>query len=456
MKLRSTTIILLAGLCLSSAVAANDPISVGPIPESIRERCSLSEFYQQGTDVGGLPIVASSKVSPYALKEAAWILGNLLHGRNDIIDTMASRGAFVAVMAHNEYTTDIPEHSHLKPRIYMDRRARGLGGIPVTCGEENLLGFPGDPYEKENLLIHEFAHGLHSEGLRPMDLTFQSRLEAAYDEAKEDGLWEGTYAITNPAEYWAEAVQSWFGDNRENDAVHNHVNTRAELKEYDPKLAALCEEVLGDGPWRYRKPLQRSAEDRAHLEGYDFATQPTFQWREEPLTDMPRVRLITSLGNIELELDAVRAPRTVVNFIRYLEEGHYRGGVFFRTVRADNQPDDDVKIAVLQARANPDREQNSFDPIPLERTRDTGLRHVDGALSMARIGPDTATHHFVICIGDQPELDFSGRRQPDGQGFAVFGRVIMGMEIVKRIHESPAEGQQLESPVQIQGAYRLH
>lgn len=440
---------------LAAATAAS-PIAVGPVPEAVRERCNLSSFYQQYAEAGGIPVVASSRVSPYALKEAAWILENLLRDRPAVLRTMAERGAFVTVMAHDEYTTDVPEHSHLKPRIYWDRRARGLGGIPVSCGEENLLCFPNDPYAEENLLIHEFAHGMHSQALKQLIPDFQSRLEAAYNTSKAAGRWAGTYAITNPAEYWAEAVQSWFDDNRENDALHNHVNTRAELKTYDPALAKLCADALGDGPWRYVKPIERPPAQRRHLAGYDFNQSPTFQWRQEPLTDKPVVRLRTALGAIEVELDSKKAPRTTANFIRYVHLGYYSDGEFFRTVRADNQPDNPVKIAVVQARANPERETDAFDPIPLERTSKTGLKHLDGTISMARTEPDTATHHFFICIGDQPNLDYGGKRNPDGQGFAAFGRVIKGMDIVRRIHQMPADGQQLQPPVKIQRAIRLN
>ncbi len=431
-------------------------LSVGEISPEMRKDFKLSDFYQQCIEVHGLSLVASPKVSPYALKEAAWILQNLLKGREDILRSMAGRGAFVTVMAYNEYTTDVPEHRHLKPRVYWDRRARGLGGVPVSCGEENLLCFPNDPYVQENLLIHEFAHGMHSQALKYLYSDFQTRLDAAYAKAKAEGHWKGTYAITNAAEYWAEAVQSWYDDNRENDALHNHVNTRAELKVYDPLLAQLCTEVLGDGAWRYRKPLKRNAQDRSHLVGYDFSEQPTFQWRDEELTEKPVVRIRTNMGAIEVELDGKQAPKTVANFIRYVHQGYYRNGHSFRTVRADNQPDNPVKIAVIQAQVDPNRESEGFAPILLERTCDTGLKHQDGTLSMARVGPDTGTHHFFICIGDQPELDFGGTRNPDGQGFAAFGRVIKGMDIVRKIHQLPADKQQLTPPVKIQRAIRLH
>ena len=120
-----------------------------------------------------------------------------------------------------------------------------------------------------------------------------------------------------------------------------------------------------------------------------------------------------------------------------------------------NQPTNDVKIQVVQAQADTSRRRQYFPAIPLERTRDTGLRHLDGSLSMARNGPDTARDSFSICIGDQPEMDFGGKRNPDGQGFAVFGKVIVGMDVARRIQAGEANGQQLRKPVKILRTTRL-
>ncbi|MCY1014581.1 peptidylprolyl isomerase [Pyxidicoccus sp. MSG2] len=168
-----------------------------------------------------------------------------------------------------------------------------------------------------------------------------------------------------------------------------------------------------------------------------------------------RVLLQTEKGDIEIELDEARAPKTVRNFLMYLDAGLYEGGVFHRTVTPDNQPNSPVKIEVIQAGINPARQSEDKAPIPLERTKDTGLKHVDGALSMARDTPDTATSDFFICLGDQPELDFGGKRNPDGQGFAAFGRVVKGMDVVRAIQKSPRTEQKLTPPVRILKATRL-
>ena len=430
-----------------------------PIPSDVRSGFSLAPFYAQAVMLRGLPIVGSPQVSKPALREAAWIVQHMVGSRQDLLDAMASNHVRLAVMAWNEFTTDVPEHANLQPKVYWDRRARGLGATPsapaVSCGEENLLGHPGDPYSTENILIHEFAHAIHETGLNVVDPSFDRRLQDAYHSATNRGLWKGTYAAVNRQEYWAEAVQSWFDNNRENDALHNHVNTRDELRAYDPDVANLCREVFGEGSWRYLKPANRTSADRSHLAGWQPDRLPPFRWRAAPIGSKPRVSIQTALGDIEVELDPTHAPITTSNFVRYVHEGFYSDGSFFRTVRGDNQPTNTIRIAVIQAQANPAREKDAFPPIPLERTRDTGLKHLDGSLSMARDGPDSATHHFLICVGDQPELDFGGRRNPDGQGFAVFGKVVKGMELVRQIHAANATGQTLQPPIRIQRAIRV-
>jgi peptidyl-prolyl cis-trans isomerase A (cyclophilin A) len=163
-----------------------------------------------------------------------------------------------------------------------------------------------------------------------------------------------------------------------------------------------------------------------------------------------RVLVQTELGNIALEVDTKRAPNTAANFLRYLDAGHYDGGTFHRTVKMDNQPDSPVKIEVIQAGVNADRAKDGFPPIPIERTSVTGLRHADGVISMARGQPDSATSGWFICINQQPSLDFGGARNPDGQGFAAFGRVVQGMDVVRKIQQAPnTDAQRLTPPIKI-------
>ena len=242
---------------------------------------NLPEFYQKYVSAGGYPVVSSGKVNDYALKEAAYLIHMMLAHRPDIKEAMIKSGSRMIVMAHDEFTTEVPEHSKLEPKEYWDARARGLGGSrrdPVcSCGEENLLAYQGDPYATENILIHEFAHNIHYRGMDRLDDTFDDRLKKAYEAAMKAGLWEGKYASVNHAEYFAEGVQSWFDNNRPPDHDHNHVDTRAELLEYDPGLAALCAEVFGETELVYTKPTTRL---HGHLEGYDPSKAPRFTWPE--------------------------------------------------------------------------------------------------------------------------------------------------------------------------------
>lgn len=161
------------------------------------------------------------------------------------------------------------------------------------------------------------------------------------------------------------------------------------------------------------------------------------------------VTVYTTKGAIEVEIDTVDAPRTSANFLRYVREEFYDGGEFFRVVRMDNQPTDSIFIEVIQGSANMEFEGDFYDPIELERTTETGLMHFDGTISMARGGPNSATHSFFFTIGDQHALDFGGMRNPDGQGFAAFGRVSLGMEVVRAIQSDSVTAQILVNPVVI-------
>ena len=161
----------------------------------------------------------------------------------------------------------------------------------------------------------------------------------------------------------------------------------------------------------------------------------------------PVVLIETPMGEIKVEIYQGKAPITAGNFLRYVDEGLYDGTTFFRTVTMDNQPNNDVKIEVIQGGQVP--KEKEYPPILLERTTSTGLKHLDGVISMGRFEPDSAKSSFFFCIGDQPELDYGGKRNPDGQGFAAFGKVIEGMDVVRAIQVEPREEQRLSPPIEI-------
>ncbi len=176
----------------------------------------------------------------------------------------------------------------------------------------------------------------------------------------------------------------------------------------------------------------------------------------QPEPTMPHVALDTTAGMIVLALDAAAAPITTCNFIGYVVTGDYDGGTVFRTVSRETNTASRYPIDVIQAATPRGSDDASRPPITLERTRDTGLRHTAGAVSMARDGPDSATSSFFIVTEDTPSLDFGGGRNPDGQGFAAFGVVVEGLDVARRIQRMPANSEeQLTPPVTIRSARLL-
>ena len=279
------------------------------------DRNGVPSFYTQSISANGFPIVASARVNPYALKEAAHLVNMMLSQRPDVLEAMIQSGARMCIMAYNEYTTDLPEWSHLTPKNYRDARARGMGGSPTdpycSVAEENVLGYPGDPYSQECILIHEFAHNIHLRGMINVDPTFDTRLKDTYTAAMKAGLWKGKYASVNHHEYFAEGVQSWFDNNRFNDHDHNHVHLRSQLIEYDPGLAAMCREVFGATDLKYNKPATRLT---GHMAGYDPAKAPAFVWPDRLLQAKAEIRAEAEARNKTASEAGKRESRSILGW----------------------------------------------------------------------------------------------------------------------------------------------
>ncbi|MEM7043432.1 MAG: hypothetical protein AAF543_11540 [Pseudomonadota bacterium] len=282
--MRLCTWFFVLGWIMIQAVAAETnsaPRIEAPSPELVTRLDLDDDFYRKWLDADGLPILASRNVSDFALFEAKWIVDRMLHGRDDLRRAIVSKPIRLVIMSPTEMTTDVPKHSDLTPAAYWDQRARGLGATDqrpaVSAGEENLLEYSGDPYREENILVHEFAHVIHRYGLAALDPNFDDELQQLFDQARSEKLWKGKYAGTNPSEYFAESVQSWFGTNRENDSEHNHVDTREELQQYDPRMGELLTAIFGENNWTYLAPSKRISEID-HLKRFDRATAPVFRW----------------------------------------------------------------------------------------------------------------------------------------------------------------------------------
>jgi hypothetical protein len=216
-------------------------------------------FYRKYCSVGGIPLLASGAVADQALEIAAGIAHDLLSGLPQVRAELIRRKVKIGVIGRNEGLTTLPEYRELdrdfplrNGELWNDR-ARGLGAtdaIPMTSGaEENLLCLAEDRYRGESIFLHEFAHTIAKMGLMYTDATFDSRLKKIYEEAMAAGLWQNTYAARDKDEYWAEGVQSYFDTNQEADppnGIHNHVNTRVELRTYDRSLHDLVHSVFGN------------------------------------------------------------------------------------------------------------------------------------------------------------------------------------------------------------------
>jgi len=181
----------------------------------------------------------------------------------------------------------------------------------------------------------------------------------------------------------------------------------------------------------------------------------TFYQEESIKSKNPIIRISTEIGEIEIEIFEKEAPVTATNFLEYIKKEMFRNTSFYRVVNMENQPDKNIKIEVIQGGLRWTDSLPGLEPIKHETTNVTGIKHLDGTLSMARDKPGSASSEFFICINDQPELDFGGKRNPDGQGFAAFGKVVKGMNIVEKIQKLDNTNQMLDNPVIIQDIIRL-
>lgn len=229
----------------------------------------LDSFYKKYADAFGIPVVSSAKVPDDALLMARDIVHYMLVKRPDVRSTLIGQKARVLVMAESEMETDLPERSKWKKptkedrrltpgerenydkpggiasmtdRDYWNRRARGMGGTVTSCAEENLLGYPGTRYYGENILVHEFSHNIMN-ALRSCDTALYRQILAAYQVAKDKGMYKGQYAINTSAEYWAEGTQWWFWSNYEFYDGDKRIQSPDDLKTYDPTLYGLLDQV---------------------------------------------------------------------------------------------------------------------------------------------------------------------------------------------------------------------
>ncbi len=251
---------------------ANIPFDINNIPEpvpppqEVRDFFDLDPFYQQWINIKGFPVLASANVNPYAVKENAWEIGQIIGHRSDILNALGRNRVRYAIIAHNEVKSDLPELRDAPLRFYYDVRQRGGGwggGVPIVFGSEEWT-FRGTFWDAAT---HEMAHGIHTIVNLEINPTFDNRLEAVYNAAMAKGLWRGSWLAQNKYEYWAEGVTTWFHANPQ-----SPIKTRDALKAYDPDFAQLITEVFGDRDWRYT-PI-RDRLHLPHLQEFDLQAAP--------------------------------------------------------------------------------------------------------------------------------------------------------------------------------------
>ena len=258
---------------------ADVPFDVNNIPEpvppppAVVDFFDLDPFYQQWINIKGFPVLASANVNPYAVKENAWEIGQIIGHRSDILNALAKNRIRYTIIAHNELSTDVPElRPYLVPHFYYNVRQRG-GACWYYCktifGSEEWT-FRGTFWDAAT---HEMAHGIHEIVNLEIDTTFDQRLETVYNAAMAKGLWRGSWLSINHYEYWAEGITTWVHANPQ-----SPIQTRDAFKAYDPDFAQLITEVFGDNDWRYTPMRDRL--HLPHLQGLDLQAVPReVEWR---------------------------------------------------------------------------------------------------------------------------------------------------------------------------------
>ena len=313
-----------------------------PLPPAVREAFDLDPFYQQWIDVGGFPIVSSEKVSPYALKEAAYLIHKILGHRPDMLQVFAQNRSRFVIIGYDEGFTEIPEYRYLQPSFWFDIRNRGLGSASpygaTSTSEENLLHYPGDVW-KENggsVLIHELAHLVHIVGLEQLDPGFDDRLRRAYEASLKKGLWPGTYGAPDHYEYWAEGVEAWLNPQNTH-FVSLLGGTREGLETYDPELAALVRDVYGDHDWRHTRATTRT--HLPHLQGFDPQESPTFEYSAEALALNSQLKDPNSTGGGRW-IDLEQYPPSELPRLQASRHNGASTNIFIGNYRGDSQDQD--------------------------------------------------------------------------------------------------------------------
>lgn len=304
--------------CLAQAKPTSEPqsgIVVTAPTESFfelvreRDREVARKFYAKYINIQGIPVVAAKEVADEALTRTHSIVTHMLAGRPDVIQSMIDDKMYLIIIGKDQFYTDMPENRNARNPDYLNERVRGTGGKPTSFGEENLIGWPIDRYDDESIGVHEFCHTI-DRALRRIDPAWSERRNATYEAAISKGLWTGSYAVSNPGEYWAEIAQTYFDSQRVNNWNHGPIGTREQLKEYDPagyELVRTAFRLSPEQDWRYPWPreLPNVSKPPATLRIDPYYTK--FTWARE----------FTVLGTEASDMAMLKANDTIRKMFAY-------------------------------------------------------------------------------------------------------------------------------------------
>jgi hypothetical protein len=388
-----------SGECAAQLVAASSDGSVTAPPEAFfdlvreRDRDAARAFYKKRLLAQGIPVVAAGVVDERALQRTGEIVTRMLAGRPDVVQSMIDSGMYLIIIGKDQVYTDMPEYRNHPNPAYQNERVRGTGGKPTSFGEENLLSLPLDRYDDESIAVHEFSHTIDG-ALRGIDRAWNDRRNAVFQSVRRKGLYENTYAASNPGEYWAEICQSYFDCNRVNNWNHGPIGTREQLRDYDPEGYELARSTFRLGPdqdWRY-----------TFLQPHPVVISPPAKFKIDPYyTKFTWAREFTIVGRGASDASLLKANDTLRKLFAYRHD-------LLKSLIADG-----VKLVVLgrderladlpEFKAVADRSSLDLVARTLDYDRDTKLivvseENVAADPKQPNVGPNQVIRAFAGAI----------------------------------------------------------
>jgi hypothetical protein len=358
-----------------------------------RDRDAARKFYKKHVLAQGIPVVAADVVDDLALQRTREIVTRMLAGRPDVVRSMIDSGMYLIIIGKDQVYTDMPEYRNHPNPAYQNERVRGTGGKPTSFGEENLLSLPLDRYDDESIAVHEFSHTIDS-ALRGIDPGWNERRNAVFQNVRRKGLYENTYAGSNPGEYWAEVCQAYFDTNRVNNWNHGPIGTREQLRDYDPdgyELARATFRLSPDQDWRY-----------TFLQTHPVVIPPPAKFKIDPhYTKFTWAREFTIVGRGASDASLLKANDTVRKLFAYRHDilkALIADGVKLVVLGRDERLADLPEIKALDDRSSLDLLARSLDYNAGPKLLVVAEENVAADPTQPNVGPNQVIRAFAGAI----------------------------------------------------------